>query len=352
MNTSHSHVGPSVGTWYSAGYEMHDRDYLGQLERATVAAAVESRNAMTEVTLEAGVTRSALPVNRRRKMDDGSIQNRPNPGGYAYDKLPICLLKDSKGKPVCILFSISCHPSMMGGFEISGEYPGAAMRRLDERFGTACSLFLQGVGGDAKPLVIGRGGVDRWQTGTWELMEEAGAIVAGEVLDAVEAGLAPVTPNVRTASVEMTWALTPAPPRSFFEEIVAATAPENREKSVQYMWAAKTLERLDRGDVLPRSVTLTAHGVQLGDGLRIVGLEGEATAPWGPFIEDFYGSGITMPLGYCDGTGLYLPNSAMLPEGGYEVVSFWEYGLPSQLAPGMEDEVRKALVVLREQGIR
>ena len=99
MNTSHSHVGPSVGAWYSAGYEMPDRDYLEKLERATVAAAIDSRNAMTGVTLEAGVTRSALPMNRRRKMEDGGIQNRPNPGGYAYDKLPICLLKDKDGKP-------------------------------------------------------------------------------------------------------------------------------------------------------------------------------------------------------------------------------------------------------------
>jgi hypothetical protein len=182
-------------------------------------------------------------------------------------------------------------------------------------------------------------------------MEEAGAMVANEVLDAVETGLTLITPNVRTASVEMTWQLTPAPPRSHFEEIVAATGPENRERNVKYMWAAKTLERLDRGESLPTTVTLTAHGVQLGTSLRIVGLEGEATAPWGPFIEDFYGSGVTLPLGYCDGTGLYLPNSAMLPEGGYEVVSFWEYGLPSQLAPGMEEEVREALVSLQEQGI-
>ena len=38
MNTSHNHVGPSVGTWYSAGYEMPDRLYLNDLERATVRA--------------------------------------------------------------------------------------------------------------------------------------------------------------------------------------------------------------------------------------------------------------------------------------------------------------------------
>ncbi len=351
MNTSHNHVGPSVGTWYSAGYEMSDRDYLNQLERATVAAATQSRKSMREATLWTGATRSALPMNRRRRMDDGRIENRPNPGGYAYDKLPLCLLQDTDGKPVCLLFSISCHPSMISGFEISAEYPGAAMQRLDEHFGAACSMFLQGVGGDAKPLVIGRGGVDRWQPGTWDLMDEAGTMVADETLAALKDGLRQVEPRIRTATVEMQWPLEPAPSRDVFEAIVADTAPERRAKNVRYLWAAKSLERLDRGYTFPDAVTLSAQGVSLGKDVRIAGLEGEATAPWGKFIEDFYGDGMTLPLGYCNGTGLYLPTSEMLPEGGYEVVSFWEYGLPSRLAPGMESEVRRALLQLRDRGV-
>ena len=351
MNTSHSHVGPSVGTWYSAGYECPDRLYLTDLERATVRAACHARDAAQDVTLWAGSTRSKLPMNRRRKMEHGGIENRPNPTGYAYDKLPFCLLKGSAGEPVCLLFSISAHPSMMSGWEISAEYPGVAMRLLDEHLGTDASLFLQGVGGDAKPEVIGRGGVDRWQTGTWELMEEAGAMVAGEVIEALGQGLSEVKPALGCASAEMAWAFEDAPPREEFEAIVDGTKPEERERSVRYMWAQAQIEKLDRGDTLPTSVTLTAHGVKLGEGLRIVGIEGETVAPWGKFIEDFYDGGITFPLGYTDGTGLYLPVTSMLPEGGYEVVSSWEYGFVAQFKPGMEDAVRDALKELRDRGV-
>ncbi|GAG22040.1 unnamed protein product, partial [marine sediment metagenome] len=103
---------------------------------------------------------------------------------------------------------------------------------------------------------------------------------------------------------------------------------------------------------LPGSITLTAHGVRLGKGLRILGIEGEAVGDWGFIIEQFYGRGVTFPLGYTDGTGLYLPTSPMLPEGGYEVVSSWEYGLPAPLAKGMEDVVTKALTQLRERGVQ
>jgi hypothetical protein len=350
MNTSHNHVGPAVGTWYSAGYEAPDRLYLNDLERATIRAAREAKDAMREVSVWSGATRSYLPMNRRRRNEKGEVENRPNPDGFVYDKLPLSLLKDREDNPVCLLFSISCHPSMMSGFQISAEYPGVAMRLLDEHLGSTASLFLQGVGGDSKPSVIGKG-VDLWQPGTWELMEEAGGMVAREAIEALNEGLTRVAPDLRTASVEMEWALEETPPRSEFEAIVANTKPEDRPQNVRYMWAMKTIERLDRGDALSVSVPLAVHGVKLGDGLRILGIEGEAVAGWGRFIEKHYGGGITFPLGYCDGTGLYLPTSEMLPEGGYEVVSSWEYGYPAPLAPGMEDAVEKALQELSVLGI-
>ena len=350
LNTSHNHVSPAVGTWYSAGYEPPDRLYLNDLERATVSAACRAFEARQDVTMWAGVTRSALPMNRRRRNENGQIENRPNPEGLVYDKLPICLLKDREGRPVCLLFSISTHPSMMSGWQISGEYPGVAMRLLDDHLGAACSLFLQGVGGDSKPSVIGEG-VDRWRPGTWELMEEAGGMVARETLAALEKGLAQIEPDLRTASTEMEWPLEPPPARAEFEDTVAGTPAEQQAKNVRYRWARRQLELLDRYGALPSSVPLTAHGVTLGNGLRVLGIEGEAVAGWGHLIDEFYGGGITFPLGYTDGTGLYLPTSKMLPEGGYEVVSYWEYQLPSRLAPGMEEVVLKALGELRERGV-
>lgn len=364
LNTSHNHVGPSVGTWYSAGYEPPDRLYLNDLERATVAAACQARDALREVTISAGVTRSAVPMNRRKKMPDGKFENRPNPDGKPYDRLPICLFKDTAGKPVCLLFSISCHPSMMHGWEISAEYPGAAIRQLDEHLGTPCSLFLQGCGGDAKPIVIGRG-QEAWIPGTWELMEEAGGMIKGEVVEAINKGLDPIEPELRTGAVEMAWPLQPAPTRAELEAVIAQTAPENRTRPMpspanpaptpgfymHYRWAAHQIELLDRYGSLPTSVTLTAHAMQLGKGLRIAGIEGEAVGEWGFIIEDFYGKGVTFPLGYTDGQGLYLPTTRMLPEGGYEVDSPWEYGLPSLLAPGMDDIVLKALTQLRDHSI-
>lgn len=350
MNTSHNHVGPKVGTWYSAGYEAPDLDYLDQLERATVKAALAARATARPATMRAGVTTSKLPVNRRRRMPDGSTENRPNPAGRTYDKLPIVLFEDNSGQPICLVFSISCHPSMMSGWEISAEFPGAAMDKLDAHFGKPCSLFLQGVGGDAKPLVIGRDS-DSWIRGTWELMDEAGSIVSGEVLAAIEKGLEPAQPTLASASEEMRWKLEEAPPKEFLEDIISNTPENQQAKSVQYMWARKTLEDIANGKPLPSEVPLSLHGVRLGENLRLVGIEGEALHGWGYFVEDYYEKGLTIPVGYTDGQGMYLPTTEQLPEGGYEVGSFWEYGYPAQLAPGMEREVHTALGALKNRGI-
>jgi hypothetical protein len=149
----------------------------------------------------------------------------------------------------------------------------------------------------------------------------------------------------------MRWKLEEAPPKEFLEDIISNTPENQQAKSVQYMWARKTLEDIANGKPLPSEVPLSLHGVRLGENLRLVGIEGEALHGWGYFVEDYYEKGLTIPVGYTDGQGMYLPTTEQLPEGGYEVGSFWEYGYPAQLAPGMEREVHTALGALKNRGI-
>jgi hypothetical protein len=73
----------------------------------------------------------------------------------------------------------------------------------------------------------------------------------------------------------------------------------------------------------------------------LIATEGEPVSDHGLHMLSMF-PGVTFPLGYANGEAAYLPSSRMLSEGGYEVDSFWEYGLPSQFAPGMEDQLRQA----------
>ena len=345
LNTSHTHTGPKVGTWlYDPPSDPH---YLQELEYAIVDAACQARQAAAEVTVWAGATRSSLPLSRRRKDADGKVVWGPYAEGTVCDNLPVCLLKDSSDKPVSLLFSVSCHPSMIGGYQISAEYPGAATEQLDAHLGVTGSLFLQGTGGDAKPGIVGDAG-GHWRKGTWEEVAAAGKTVADEVIHAVQVGLRQVRPEIQTASVEMEWPMEPAMGLEGLEALLADPEADTTKR----LWAMDKVSCLKRGYRIPTSVTITAHGVQLGTGLRIVGLEGEAVAEHGLRILDFYREGVTFPLGYTDGAQLYLPTDDMLDEGGYEVVSYHEYRQPARLARGMNGILARALRQLRDRGIR
>lgn len=349
LNTSHTHCGPVLGTTWAYADSTHgpDRFYPDEVEKAIVKAACQAKENAREATIWAGAGRSSVPMSRRKMDEKGVMQFAPNPKGVVCDLLPVCLLKDKAGKAVCLLFSISCHPSTIGGFEISADFPGAAMDMLDREFGGECSLFLQGAGGDAKASIIGQG--ERWRSGTWEEVAQAGHTAAKEVLQTVQAGLTPVEPQLRCGLVDMEWPLQKAMDRAGFQTL----ASDEKGNEIKRLWAKRQIERLDRGQTLATSVSITLHGIQLGKGLRMVGLEGEAVAGLGLHILDFYkGKGVTFPLGYTDGAQLYLPTSAMLDEGGYEATSAHEYGQPALLAKGMEAIITRGLEQLRVDGVQ
>ncbi|MDP2981827.1 MAG: hypothetical protein Q8O92_00670 [Candidatus Latescibacter sp.] len=352
FNTSHTHTGPKVGTWF---YTPSDPFYLNQLESAIVEAAVKAHDSAREAEIFAGSGTSALPMSRRNKNETGRIAFRPNPAGTVCSTLPVAMIKDKSGKPICLLFSTSCHPSTIKGnersYQISADYPGAAMAKLDSWLGTTASLFLQGAGGDAKASVIGKGEKE-WRAGTWDDVDKAGGMVADEVKGIVEKGLVKIRPDLRTAMIIMNWPLTPSIGRAGYEEVIKnpKTDPESSPE-IMKLWAKEQIGYLDRGYMLPSSVQITLHGVKLGKGLRLVGIEGEAVAELGLIIRNFYPDGVTFPMGYTDGAQMYLPTSNMLDEGGYEVESYWEYRQPSPLAKGMEKILTDTLAQIRKEGI-
>ncbi|MHB0935152.1 MAG: hypothetical protein ACYDCO_00230 [Armatimonadota bacterium] len=345
MNFSHTHAGANTGMWAYSDYAMPDIHYLRDLEAATLRAAEQACDATREVDLFTGVTRTSLPLSRRRVDATGYAQWVPAPEGPTYDRLPLALFKDDDGKPVALLFSVSCHPSTVGGHLISADYPGVACERLNDYLGADCSIFLQGVGGDTKARVIGDG--DEWRSGRFGDVDDAGEIVATEAIRALDAGLSPTPPALACALHEMRWPLQPLPAQAEFIHM----RDNPHEYDLKRLWAERMVQRLERGEDLPDKVPVLAHGMQIGEGARLLGLEGEAVAEWGPIIAGFYGGGVTFPMGYTDGTALYLPVTRQLPELGYEVESYFEYGAPAALAPGMEEHVLAALGRLRAKGI-
>ena len=333
LHTTHTHLGPmlGMGQWAHADFLPPDRLYLDQIERATNEAARQAREGAREATLWAGKTRTSLPMSRRKLDENGIAKWEPNPEGEIYDALPFCLFKDAEGKAICLLFSVSCHPSTVKGTEISADYPGVAMNLLDDYLGITSSLFLQGAGGETKPSVSVKG--NRFE-GDWGCIKAAGEMVANAVIAAMKNSLVPVEPEIRTSLVELSLPLQPSSSRESYRAI----ADDAGARGPKRKWAQRQIDRLDRQEKLPQAASLLLQGIQLGRNLRLIAVEAEVLAPLGALIDRFYTDGITFPLGYSNGTAFYLPTSQMIEkEGGYEVNSFWEYGLPAGLDVGVEN---------------
>ena len=332
LNTSHTHNGPTTGTWSFAQFSSIDGLYLDSVEQAILDACSIARKSTRPVTVHAGEAFCDIAVNRRNIDESGIVNWGPNPGGVTRRNLPVCLLKDSDDQAVCLLFSVSCHPSTVGSFMISADYPGTAMALIDTHLGSECSMFLQGVGGDTK--VKSFAGKNEFGS-TWEDADEAGKSVAKAVITLLDSGLLPVEPDLYSSELEICFTMTPVPNQNHFEELVRN--PDTNE--LIRLWAQRMIDLLNRGIALPESIPVTLHGVRFGKGLRLVGLEGEVVAELGDLIHNCFGSGVTFPMGYTDGCQLYIPTTKMLDEGGYEVDSFYEYGWPAQLASGIEDTI-------------
>lgn len=340
LNTSHTHAGPRLTHWAYTG--APDPDYLTAIEKALVEAVTKATERREPVTLSAGMTRTDLPVNRRKPDAEGKAQWAPYRNGGICDALPICMLNNNAGEVVALLFSISCHPSMIYTLDISAEYPGVAMRRLNAYFQTEGAMFLQGAGGDTKPRQIA---VDEqyWRAGTWEEMEAAGVEVSDAVIARIVLGLTPVTPALRNTVLPMSWPLEAGPARDYFTGLLAdAQATEQRK-----LWAEEMLQQLDADGSLPTVLPVGLHALELGENLRLIGTEGELVGELGNRILQAFPTGVTFPMGYTDGAQIYLMSTWMLPEGGYEVDSFWEFHLPAPLAPGTEKVLDEALCALK-----
>lgn len=356
LNSSHTHVGPgSSSGWGYDAFQPSENLYIDEVVAATCRAAEAARAGAREASAWAGVTTTTLPLSRRRPDGKGGVEWRPYPDGEICNALPVCLFRDGDGKPITLIYSVACHPSTIGGWQISADYPGKANEVINHHLGMdqdGGAVFLQGCGGDTKAYIIGdkldAGGKPGWRSGTWDEVARAGREVAGQVVSAIDSGLTERPPALACAEIEMAWPIEAPPTAADLEAKVAATESADLAK----LWAKRHLEILKRKGALDRNASILTQGFTIAEGVRIVGLEGEAVAGLGNLILKTWGGGITFPLGYIHGTRLYLPTEKMLDEKGYEVDSYYEYGFPAPIAHGFETILAGAFAELKRRGIR
>lgn len=308
LAASHTHSGPHTCENVDDGAGRPEPDYLDSLVEQISDAAYDAKRATRPVHLEVGHGRvSGFAINRRR-IENGKSRMAPNPGGVRDDDVSVLVFRDTQTEEVVgLLFHYTCHPTILGTYEISSEYPGVARRAIEKALGGIACGFLPGCFGDVRPACTLLG-EKSFRKGTPQDIAAFGQALAEEVVRAVKGA----TRRSEAAAI-----------RALVTDVALPLEAASEE-------ALLSLQRLD----LTSEVSLVAMG-------------GEVCVEYGHAIKRMRSGRVTIPVGYANGMVAYIPTAEMFGSGGYEPVDSVRYfGLPSPFKPELERRIHNALLDL------
>jgi hypothetical protein len=113
---------------------------------------------------------------------DGICLFAPNPDGVRDDEVTVLVFRDAReGTILAVLFHFTCHPTVMGDYCITADYPGAARRVIERAFNGAAAGFLPGCFGDIRPNCTFIGGT-KFRRGQPEDVALFGEALGNEVV--------------------------------------------------------------------------------------------------------------------------------------------------------------------------
>jgi hypothetical protein len=157
MNASHTHSGPEVridrlrleereGAWIERA-EQYVRETTDRIVAAIGQALAKLEPAMLSYTS----ARCGFAMNRRLVTASG-VHGRPNPDGPVDHTVPVLRVDSVDGKKLrAVMFGYACHNTVLGLYDLNGDYAGWAQHYLEEAHPNMTALFVIGCGGDQNP---------------------------------------------------------------------------------------------------------------------------------------------------------------------------------------------------------
>lgn len=338
LNSSHTHSGPVLENALSDIYPLDSeqsekvRQYSRQLERQVVDLVGEAIAGIEPVELFAqnGVTR--FQVNRRN--NDASELTRltelKGPNDYA---VPVIKVMNRKGELKAVAFGYACHPTVLSGYEWSGDYAGFAQLELEKSYPGVIALFFQGAGADQNPL----------PRRTVPLAKQYGKELAAAVERVLNEDMQKLRPELNAAYSEIELPLNAAPSGKELSEMA-----NNSTVDYYKRWADRMLVQLNEDKLFQTSYSYPVQVWKLGD-QPVIALGGELVVEYAIELKKAFGQNIFV-MGYTNDVMAYIPSHTILEEGGYEGDSSQKvYGLPSTWARNIQTLILEELEKLALQ---
>ncbi len=320
INAAHNHSAPSM-TRDQPIAALVDRPGFDGYRAALPDLIAGTAYAAQQARAPARVGAAAEPVK-------GVSTNRVLPEAKVDDTLSVIRVDTESGEPIAIVVAFGCHAITMGGQTLlwNADFPGALRRTVEQQVPGVTALFLQGCAGDVAPWNYWFGNPESLPM-TFANRDRLGAALgtaAVAAADGIETqtacALGAHAQQISLASRRLPWSLAqidaavdrlsretePEYPRVWLDDLHTMDSAQRFPLHYQRL-AAQTLRSIKQRE--GQLVAVEVQALRIGD----VGLVGNPFEPFnGLGVQIRSGSpfGITIPLGYCNGSHGYLP----LPE--------------------------------------
>lgn len=339
LNSSHTHSAPVLDGALQDIYPVNAAEkakivaYTDQLLTRLTELVEEALATTQPAQVAVGSGFAHFQVNRRnnRESELRQLQELKGPNDFS---VPVIRITGTDGKLLALLFSYACHATVLDGYEWSGDYVGFAQLELEQAYEGCQAMFFQGAGADQNPL-------PRKSLGYARQYGKALAAAVGQLL--TDDAFQPLDATLRMAFRELPLPLDPIPTKEHLQAVmVKDTEPDYVKK-----WAARWLDRLQRGDQPEPTYPYPLQCVQVGEQL-LFALGGELTVQYALDLKKTFGLK-TIVFGYSNDVMGYIPSEKILEEGGYEGESSqMVYGLHAKWQSGIEQRIVSACKMLYE----
>ena len=337
LNSSHTHSGPVIGDALTDIYIL-DNQQVEQIKKYTkiledqivemVGLAIKNMEP-AGLYAQNGVTR--FQVNRRNNAANllTQLTELQGPNDYA---VPVIKVLNAKGDIKAIAFGYACHPTVLNGYDWSGDYPGFSQIEIERLYPGATALFFQSAGADQNPL----------PRNTIPLAKQYGKELAAAVERVLEEDMKKLPSALMTSYSELNLPLATPPTESEYTNFINTTTIPYQKR-----WAERMRAKIRAGEKLVTSYPYPVQVWSIGD-QAIVSLGGELLIEYAIKIKQMLGADAFV-YGYSNDVMAYVPSSLVLKEGSYEGESHTVYGLPSKWQVGIETRILNEVIKLSEK---
>ena len=349
IHSTHTHTGPEVSMTGKTGLGTKNDEHSDLVEEYAYLLIKKCADAAVLALADRKPAKMGWAVGkapniafvRRFRMKDGKVRTNPGVGnpdilhpiGDVDERVNV-LRFDREGAETIVLANIGCHPDVVGGNLISGDWPTLYRHRLEKSLDNVKTLFFNGAQGDVNHVNVNAKHGDLNDmfhdfddvARGYGHSRHMGNVVAGAVLQVYD--------KVNYVDVD-----------SIRSKLQAISVPSNMPKPEELELAHKynDLHNAGRDDLIPfkamelttvvaeagrmvklehgpAEFTMNLSGVAIGN-IALVGIPGEPFNGVGIGLKEAAGWDLVLPCCLTNGCEGYFPMQDAYDEGGYEARS-------------------------------